>query len=131
VITVCIADDHDLIREGLRKILSRAPDIHVVGEAVNGLEVLDVVRQTRANVLVLDISMPGASGLDLLPEIRRESMDTAILIVSMHPEERFAARAMRAGASGYLTKDKAGLHLVEAVRRLAAGGRFLTSDIAV
>lgn len=130
MITVCIADDHDLIREGIRKILSKASDLQLVGEAQHGPEVLDLIRRTQPDVLILDITMPGVSGLDLLQDIRKQFKKTSVLIVSMHPEERFAVRALRNGASGYLTKDKAGEHLVEAVRKIAAGGRFITDEVA-
>ena len=130
MIKVCIADDHDLIREGIKKILRTSADMSLVGEAQNGTEVMDVLRKHPSDVLILDISLPGISGLDLLQDLRRTFRKTAVLIVSMHPEERYAIRAFRNGASGYLTKDKAGEFLLEAVRRLASGGRYITEALA-
>ena len=130
MIKVCIADDHDLIREGIKKILRTSADMSLVGEAQNGTEVMDVLRKHPSDVLILDISLPGISGLDLLQDLRRTFRKTAVLIVSMHPEERYAIRAFRNGASGYLTKDKAGEFLLEAVSRLASGGRYITEALA-
>lgn len=130
MIRVSIADDHDLIREGIKRILKTAPDIELVGEAQTGAEVADVLRKSVTDVLILDISLPGISGLDLLQDLRRSFKKTAILVVSMHPEDRFAVRAIRSGAAGYLTKEKAGEFLVQAIRRLASGGRFITDAVA-
>lgn len=130
MIKVLIADDHLVVREGLKQILASIPDIRVVGEASNGLEVLEKVRKGDFDVIVLDISMPGKSGLDILGELRSQKPDTGILILSMHPEERFALRMLKAGASGYLTKESAAEELVEAVRKVAQGKKYITASLA-
>lgn len=130
MIKVLIADDHLVVREGLKQILASIPDIRVVGEASNGLEVLEKVRKGDFDVIVLDISMPGKSGLDILGELRSQKPDTRILILSMHPEERFALRMLKAGASGYLTKESAAEELVEAVRKVAQGKKYITASLA-
>lgn len=130
MIKVMIADDHDLIREGIRKILRSESDISVVAETAHGGEVIALLSKHKPDVLLLDISMPGPSGLDLLRDIRAHTRKTAVLMLSMHPESRFAVRAMRAGAAGYLTKDHAGEQLAKAIRRVAAGGRYITEGLA-
>lgn len=130
MIRVIVADDHDLVREGIKKILMTSSEIRLVGEAQDGPSALELLKSHPADVLILDISLPGISGLDLLQDLKKSFKKTAVLIVSMHPEERFALRALRNGASGYLTKDKAGESLVEAVRKLAGGGRYITPALA-
>jgi two-component system, NarL family, invasion response regulator UvrY len=130
VIRVLVADDHALVRRGLRELLADTSDIEVAAEAGTAAEALDRVRQQPLDVVVLDLSLPGRGGLDLLGEIKEERADLPVLILTMHPEDQYAVRALKAGASGYLTKESAPEVLVEAVRRAAAGGRYVTPSLA-
>lgn len=130
MIRVIIADDHPMVREGLKKTLSEEVDIRIVGEARNAQETRAVVSETDADVLVLDISMPGTSGLSLLQDVVRLKKDLRVLILSMHPEERFAIRALREGASGYLTKEAAPEELASAIRKIATGRRYISQNLA-
>lgn len=130
MIRVIIADDHPMVREGLKKTLSEEVDIRIVGEARNAQETRAVVSETDADVLVLDISMPGTSGLSLLQDVVRLKKDLRVLILSMHPEERFAIRALREGASGYLTKEAAPEELARAIRKIATGRRYISQNLA-
>jgi DNA-binding NarL/FixJ family response regulator len=125
-----LADDHAIIRDGLKQILADTGDLEVAGEAANGLEVLQQVREKQWDVLVLDISMPGRNGLDLIHLIKAEKPDLPILILSMHHEEQYALRAIHAGASGYLTKESDGELLVSAIRRVAGGGVHVSEKVA-
>jgi len=127
---VLLADDHAIIRDGLKQILADTEDLVVAGEAANGLEVMQQVREKDWDVLVLDISMPGRSGLDLIHMIKDEKPDLPILILSMHHEEQYAVRALHAGASGYLTKESDGELLVAAIRRVASGGVHISDKVA-
>ena len=122
MIRVLLADDHALVREGLRGILARAPDMEVTAEAANGDEVLAVVRKQAFDIAVLDLSMPGLAGIALIKRLRIETPKLRILVLSMHGEAQYAARALKAGASGYLTKDSAAPQLIGAIRKIAAGG---------
>jgi DNA-binding NarL/FixJ family response regulator len=130
MIRVLVADDHTIIRDGLKQILADTPDLVVAGEAANGNEALEQVRDGTWDVLVLDVSMPGRSGLDLIKQIRKEKPRLPILVFSMHQEEQYAARALRAGASGYLTKEADGTQLVEVIRKVARGGVYVSSHMA-
>jgi len=130
MIRVIIADDHTILREGLRQLLSAAGDIAVVSEAVDGHEVVDRVGDTDADVLLLDLSMPGRSGMELIKHVKREKPKLRILVLSMHEEHQYAVRAIKAGASGYLTKDSASTQLVSAIRKIAAGGAFISAEVA-
>ncbi|HTT09390.1 MAG TPA: response regulator transcription factor [Burkholderiaceae bacterium] len=127
---VFVADDHAIVREGLRRILAADASIAVVGEASNGNEVLAAVRAGGFEVLLLDLSMPGKSGVELIKQVKAERPDLRILVLSMHDEHQYAERAIRAGASGYLTKDTAAKQLVAAIARIAAGGMFITPAAA-
>jgi len=122
VIRVLLADDHGLVREGLRGLLAKAADIEVAAEAATGDEVLARVKETDFDVALLDLSMPGLSGLALIKRLKAEKPKLRILVLSMHGESQYAARALKAGASGYLTKDSAAAQLVGAIRKIAAGG---------
>jgi DNA-binding NarL/FixJ family response regulator len=126
---VLIADDHAIVREGLRRILAGEPAFGIVGEARDGHEVLAAVRAGGFEVL-LDLSMPGRSGIDLLRQVKSERPELRVLVLSMHAEEQYAVRAIRAGASGYLTKDTAATQLIAALRKIAAGGLFITPAAA-
>ena len=127
---VFIADDHAIVREGLRRILAADSSFAVVGEAKNGLEVLSAVRTDEFDVLLLDLSMPSRSGVDLIRQVKAERPDLRILVLSMHDEQQYAVRAIRAGASGYLMKDTAAQQLVTAINRIAAGGMYITPAVA-
>jgi len=122
VIRVLLADDHGLVREGLRGILAKGEDIEVAAEAANGDEVLALVRKQEFDLALLDLSMPGLSGIALIKRLKVEKPKLRILVLSMHGEAQYAARALKAGASGYLTKDSAAAQLLGAIRKIAAGG---------
>jgi two-component system invasion response regulator UvrY len=130
VIKVLVADDHAIVRRGIRQILNETSDISVDGEAGTAEEVRRLVRDQRWDVVVLDISLPGGSGMDLLGELRRERPDLRVLILTVYSEEQYAIRAIRAGASGFLTKESAPDKLIEAVRKIASGGRYVSTELA-
>jgi two-component system, NarL family, invasion response regulator UvrY len=127
---VIVCDDHALIRRGIRDTLSDAPDIEVVGEAGDYGELRTLLRQTGCDVLVLDINMPGRSGLDVLHVLKDEGSPLKVLVVSMYPEDQYAIRALRAGAYGYVNKGGDPQILVQAVRTVAQGRKYVTPDIA-
>ncbi len=127
---VLIADDHAIIRNALRKILADTEDLVVAGEASNGNAVLEKVRERDWGLLVLDLSMPGRNGLELIKLIKTERPTLPILIFTMHQEEQYALRAIRAGAAGYLTKESDGDLLLPVMRKVAAGGRFVSEKVA-
>jgi DNA-binding NarL/FixJ family response regulator len=130
MITVLIADDHSLIREGIKKIISTESDINVAGETSNPFEVIDLLNKLKCNVTILDVSMPGKSGLELIKEIKTAGIDTKILMMTMMPEEQFARRSLKAGASGYLTKDTASEEIITAIRRIASGRKYVSNSLA-
>jgi DNA-binding NarL/FixJ family response regulator len=130
VIRVVIADDHTILREGLRQLLGASPDIEVVAEAADGHEVMARVRAEAFDVLLLDMSMPGKSGIELIKQVKAEKPRLRILVLSMHEEEQYAVRALKAGASGYLTKDSAATQLQTAIRKVAGGGAFISAEVA-
>lgn len=129
-IRIVIADDHAIVREGLRAVFARQNDMDVVAEASDGDETVNQVLQHRPQVLLLDLTMPGTSGQPLLSKIVRRAPTTAVLIVSMHREEQYAAPMIRAGARGFITKTRAPKELVEATRKVAAGELFISSELA-
>ena len=130
MIRVFLADDHAIVRAGLRELLTGTGDIEVVGEATNGQQVLAAVRAGEIDVLVLDMSMPGRSGVELIKLVKAEQPKLRVLVLSMHSEQQYAVRAVRAGASGYLTKESAADELVSAIRRIARGGAYITPETA-
>jgi len=130
MIRVVIADDHTILREGLKQLLHAAPDLEVVGEAGDGHEVVRAVRELEFDVLLLDMSMPGRSGMELIRQVKSEKPKLRILVLSMHEEHQYAVRAIRAGASGYLTKESAATLLVAAIRKVGAGGAFISAEVA-
>lgn len=130
MLKVLIVDDHAVVRQGLRQILTEIPELSVVAEAENGQDALNKVRAEPWDVLVLDMSMPGRGGLDILKDVRRERPETRVLVLSMHPEDQFAVRMLRAGASGYVTKETAPDQLVAAVRKVLTGGRYISPSLA-
>lgn len=130
MIRVVIADDHQILREGLKQLLDTAGDIEVIGEAADGSGTLERVRNETFDVLVLDLSMPGRSGMDLIRLVVDERPRLRVLVLSMHHEQQYAVRAIRAGAAGYLTKETASSDLVAAIRKVAAGGAYITPAVA-
>ncbi len=130
MIRVLLADDHAIVRAGLKEILADTGDITVAGEAANGQEVLARVRGHDYDVVVLDMSMPGRSGIELIKLVKAEKPRLRVLVLSMHSEEQYAVRALKAGASGYLSKDSAADQLVAAIRRIAAGGAYVSPETA-
>jgi DNA-binding NarL/FixJ family response regulator len=130
MIRVLIADDHALVRDGLRHVLQSAAGFEVAGEAMDGIGALQLARKQDAEVMVLDLSMPGRNGLELIKQIREEKPRLRILVLTMHAEEQYAVRAFKAGASGYLTKESASTELVNAVSKIAAGGAYVSAAMA-
>ena len=130
MIRIVVADDHAIVREGLRQLLAVAGGLDVVGEAQNGHEVMQRVRAFDFNLLLLDMSMPGKSGIELIKQVHAEKPKLRILVLSMHEEHQYAVRAIRAGASGYLTKEGAFAQLVEAIRKVAGGGACISTQVA-
>ena len=130
MIRIVIADDHTLMREGLKRILEGDDEITVVGEAIDGFSVLEQVRKGGFDLLLMDLSMPGRSGIDLIRQIRKEAPSLPILVLTMYEEEQYAVRSIRAGAQGYLTKESAGAQLVTAIRRIASGRPYISMEVA-
>jgi two-component system invasion response regulator UvrY len=130
MIKVLIADDHDIVREGVKQIVSETNDIVVGAEARTGAEAIDRVRTGKWDVVILDLNLPDRPGLDVLAQLRSVAADVPVLILSMHGEASYAARALKAGAAGYVSKSTAREHLVMAIRKLANGERFLTPELA-
>lgn len=129
-LSVLIADDHPIVRRGLRQILSDAPEIAVVGEASTPQETLDLARAQAWDVIVLDIGLPGRGGLDVLRTLKDEQPKRPVLILSMHAEDQYAVRSLKAGASGYLTKETAPEKLLEAIHKVTSGGRYVSPALA-
>ncbi len=129
-INVLIADDHAIVRQGLKQILSETEDMLVTVEADDGAEALGLARQQPWDVFLLDVSMPNRNGIDTLKQLKKEFPRLPVLILSMHPEEQYAVRALKAGASGYLTKQSAPEQLVNAIRQVASGKKYLSPAVA-
>ena len=130
MINILIVDDHAVVRAGLRQIISGVSDMTVADEADGAIEALAKMRKKTYSMVILDISMPGKSGLDVLKETRNEHPKLPVLMLSMYPEDQYAVRALRSGASGYMTKDSAPEELVTAIRTVAAGRKYISSDLA-
>ena len=130
MIRIVIADDHAIVREGLKRIVSLVDDMQVTGEAADGTEVMQRVRELSFDVLMLDLSMPGRSGMELIKLVHAEKPKLRILVLSMHQELQYAVRAIKSGASGYLTKESAPSLLEQAIRKLAGGGAFISAEVA-
>lgn len=130
MINVFIADDHPLIREGIKNLLSSLPDIKLVGETANPFEIIEQIKKNKCDVLILDLSMPGKNGLDVIKEIKSISPEIKILVMTMMPEDQFAKRTIKAGASGYLTKESAPEELITAIRRIASGRKYVSQSLA-
>lgn len=130
MLKILIADDHAIVREGIKQILVEIPDKITTDEAINGKEVIQKVYDNNYDMVLLDISMPGRSGLDILKYLKGEKPALKILILSMHPEEQYAVRALKAGASGYLTKESTPHELTEAIRKVSMGKKYVSSSLA-
>jgi len=130
VIRILVADDHKIVRDGLKRILAGAADLEVAAEAANGDEALALVKAGEFDVAMIDMSMPGLSGMDLIKRLKIEKPKLRILVLSMHGEHQYAARALKAGASGYLNKDSAAEALLGALRKIAAGGVHISEAAA-
>ena len=129
-IKVFIADDHAIVREGLKQILAETRDIVVAGEAENGLDAIKLFRKSDCQVMLLDISMPDRSGIEVLKQIKKEKPELAVLMLSMHREDQYAIRSLKAGAAGYLTKQSAPRELVTAIRQVAGGLKYISPALA-
>jgi two-component system, NarL family, invasion response regulator UvrY len=125
-----IADDHDIVRQGLKQIISDTDNMVVMGEASNGQELIEMVRKKPFDVLLLDISMPGRSGIEILKQLKIEKPNLPVLMLSMHPEDQYAIRALKAGASGYISKDTASDVLIDAIRKAAEGRKYISPSLA-
>jgi DNA-binding NarL/FixJ family response regulator len=130
IVKVGIVDDHSIVRSGLRQFLSEMVDLRVVGEAASGREAIDLVRTTEMDVIIMDLSMPGQSGIDALAMIRAKAPDVGILILSGYPEEQYAVNLIRQGASGYLNKECEPMEIVNAIRTIALGRRYISPSVA-
>jgi two-component system, NarL family, invasion response regulator UvrY len=130
VIRILISDDHAIVREGIKQILADTDDLVVAGEATNGHEVIEHVRREDWDMVLLDLAMPGKDGLETLKEIKREKPKLPVLVLSIYPEEQYAVRALKAGASGYLTKESAPEELIAAIRKVSQGGKYISASLA-
>ncbi|MEI6002451.1 response regulator transcription factor, partial [Paraburkholderia bengalensis] len=130
MIKVLLADDHAVVRDGLRHVLLHASGFEVAGEAWDSATTIEMVRGVAAQVLILDLSMPGRNGIDLIRQIKDEKPSLRILVLTMHAEHQYAARAFKAGASGYLTKESASRELISAVAKIASGGVYVSLSMA-
>jgi two-component system invasion response regulator UvrY len=130
MIKILIADDHTIVREGLKQIVAETADMMVADEASSGHEVLDKVWNNEYDVVVLDISMPGRDGVDILKQLKSKKPHLPVLVLSMHPEEQYAVRVLKAGAAGYLTKESAPDELITAIRRVSRGRKYVSSFLA-
>ncbi len=130
MIRLLIADDHAVVRKGMKQILADTRDIVVADEAGNGREALEKIRKNDYDMVLLDISMPGRDGLEVLKELKNLKPKLPVLMLSMYPEEQYAVRSLRSGASGYLTKDSAPDELISAIRKVSAGGKYVSASLA-
>jgi len=127
---ILIADDHSVVREGLKQILKKLPEVKIIEEVDNGLDALNELESGNYNFVILDISLPGMSGLDVLKSLKIKNIATRVLILSMHPEEQYAVRAFKLGASGYVNKNRAGEDLLNAIKKISSGGKYISSELA-
>ncbi len=130
MIRILVADDHAIVREGLKLIIGETNDMSVVGEAADGWETLEKVETGGYDIVLLDISMPGLNGLDVLRRLQDDYPELPVLVLSMYPEQQYAIRAIKYGASGYITKEEASVSLTGAIRKISSGGRYITQTVA-
>lgn len=130
MIKIFLADDHSLIREGIKKLLSTESDIKFVGETSDPFQIPSLVEKLKPDILILDLSMPGKNGLDVLKEVKLLAPDTKVLIMSMLPEDQFAKRTLKAGASGYITKDSLPDEIMNAIRKVSSGRKYVSPSLA-
>src|SRR6058998_1739737 len=130
MINVVVVDDHAVVREGIKRIVSESGGMTVSGEAADGYEAMQVIKNDPCDVVLLDITMPNKSGLDVLKELHAESPRLPVLVLSMHPEDQYAVRVLRAGAAGYITKESAPAKLVQAIRKVVRGGKYVSPSLA-
>ncbi len=130
MIKIIIADDHAIVRKGLRQIVEETPDMVVTDEASNCHEVIEKVRKGQFDVVILDLTMPGRGGVDTLKEIKAEKPNLPVLVLSVHPEEQYAMRVLKAGAAGYVNKESAPVELIEAIRKVASGRKYISATLA-
>ncbi len=128
--TIILADDHQILRQGLRKLLEEEPGFHVIGETGDGIEATQLVERLKPDILVVDMIMPGLNGLDVIRSVRQRSEHTRIIVLSMHANEAYVIEALRQGASGYLLKESSSTELIRAVREVVTGRRYLTAALA-
>ncbi|HNY01703.1 MAG TPA: response regulator transcription factor [Bacteroidales bacterium] len=127
---ILVADDHPIVREGIRQILSTLPEVTSIDEAWKGDQAMQKIKTEKYDLIILDITMPGLSGIDILQQIRDRNIKTNVLVLSFHPEEQYAIHALKMGAAGYLTKDTASDELIMAMKKIANGGKYISSSIA-
>lgn len=130
MIKILIADDHTMFREGLKRIIAEYPDLIVSDEARNGNEVIEKIFNNDFDIILLDIAMPGLNGLEVLKQLKKEKPKMPVLIITAHPEEQYAVRVMKAGASGYIMKESAPDELIKAIRKISQGRKYITSSLA-
>ena len=130
MIKILIADDHPVVRRGLKQIVAEEPNMVVAGEAQNAKEVLELIRKQDWDVVMLDITMPDRSGLEVLKQLKKEYPKLPVLVLSVHSEEQYAVRVLKSGAAGYMTKESAPEELVRAIRKVVAGGKYVSSSLA-
>lgn len=130
MIKVVVTDDHDLIRFGLIKLIEQESDIQIAGECKSGSETLEIIKKVPCDVLLLDIELPDRNGIEILKDLKILKPKLPVLIMTMHDEQRFALRTIKAGASGYLNKDQSSAELIKAIRKVASGGKYLTPAVA-
>jgi len=130
MIRIVIVDDHAIVRRGLKQILGDFPDMAVVAECADGRELLRLLESEKFDLVLMDVSMPGRNGIDLLKQVKGMMPDLSVMILTMHPEEQYAVRAFKSGASGYITKESAPDELVKAIRKVSSGGLYVSSALA-
>lgn len=130
MIRILIADDHAIIRRGLRQMFEDEKDIEIIADASNAVDVIEILRKKPCDIILLDMTMPKKHGLELLDELKHEFPELKVLVLSMHPEEHFGIRALKAGASGYLTKDSDPDNIIKAIRKIASGGKYISPTLA-
>jgi two-component system, NarL family, response regulator NreC len=130
MITILLVDDHHLVRQGFRSLLESEGDMHVVGDAGDGLQALELVERLHPNLVVADVMMPGMNGLELTRQLHQAAPQTRVILLSMHANEAYVMEALRNGASGYILKDGYAVDLIQAIRKVAAGGRYLSAPLS-